>query len=93
VVEIGGNDLLGGTPPPKFSQDLDALLAQLCKPGRQVVMFELPLPPLSHEYGRIQRSVARKHRVKLVPKWVLLSILAPKDATLDSIHLSETGHP
>ena len=91
VVEIGGNDLLGSTTAAEFAEDLDALLAELGAPGRQVVMFELPLPPLYHEYGRAQRSVARKHGVKLIPKRVFLSIIAPKGATLDTIHLSAEG--
>jgi acyl-CoA thioesterase I len=55
-------------------------------------MFELPLPPFNHEYGRIQRSLALKHKVLLVPKRVFLSILAASDSTLDTIHLSQAGH-
>ena len=31
-------------------------------------------------------------RVSLVPKRVLLSILAAKDSTLDTIHLTQAGH-
>lgn len=92
VLEIGGNDLLGSTSSTQFAQDLDALLAYVSSPGRQVVMFELPLPPLNHEYGRIQRSLARKHNVSLVPKRVFLSVLAANDSTLDTIHLSQAGH-
>lgn len=92
VVEIGGNDLLGSTPPAKFARDLDALLAHLAAPDRQIVMFELPLPPFYHEYGRIQRSLAKKHRVQLVPKRVFLSVLAERAATLDTIHLTPSGH-
>jgi acyl-CoA thioesterase-1 len=92
LLEIGGNDLLGSTPSAQFSRDLDALLAHASAPGRQVVLFELPLPPLHHEYGRIQRSLARKHNAALVPKRVLSSILASKDSTVDTIHLSQAGH-
>ncbi|MHC4406183.1 MAG: SGNH/GDSL hydrolase family protein [Planctomycetota bacterium] len=92
VLEIGGNDLLGSTSSAQFSRDLDALLGHVASPGRQIVMFELPLPPFNHEYGRIQRSLARKHNVSLVPKRVFLSILAANDSTLDTIHLSQAGH-
>ncbi len=59
---------------------------------RTVVMFELPLPPLCNEYGRIQRRLAARHKVRLIPKRVLISVLAGGGATLDSIHLSEAGH-
>ncbi|NLY02733.1 MAG: acyl-CoA thioesterase [Rhodopirellula sp.] len=92
ILEIGGNDLLGDTTSAQFSRDLDALLTYVDAPGRQVIMFELPLPPFNHEYGRIQRSLASRHNVKLVPKRVLLSILAANESTIDTIHLSQAGH-
>lgn len=92
LVEIGGNDLLGSTTAAKFAKDLDALLLHLASLDRQIVMFELPLPPFYHEYGRIQRELAAKYNVVLVPKRVLLSVIAGGDATLDSIHLTQEGH-
>jgi acyl-CoA thioesterase I len=92
ILEIGGNDLLGSTSSAEFARDLDKLLAYVCAPQRQVLMFELPLPPFKHEYGRIQRSLAQKHNVLLIPKRVLLSILAVDNATTDSIHLTQAGH-
>lgn len=92
ILEIGGNDLLGDTTSAQFSRDLDALLAYASVRGRQVIMFELPLPPFRNEYGRIQRSLARKHDVALVPKRVFLSILAANDSTVDTIHLTQAGH-
>jgi hypothetical protein len=54
-------------------------------------MFELPLPPLCNDYGRIQRSLAAKHRVLLIPKRVFIAVLAEHGATLDSIHLAPLG--
>ena len=92
VVEIGGNDLLGSTTAEEFADDLDALLAHLAAPDRQIVMFELPLPPFCNAYGRAQRAVAAKHKVKLIPKRVFLSVIADSGSTLDTIHLSQSGH-
>ena len=92
LLEIGGNDVLGSTTTAQFEQGLDALLTELKAPNRQLVMLELPLPPFYHEYGRIQRTLAQKHAVALVPKRVFLSIIAGGDSTLDSIHLSQAGH-
>lgn len=91
LLEIGGNDVLGSTTPVEFATSLDSLLTELVSPGRQLVMLELPLPPFYHGFGRIQRRLAKKHGVKLVPKRVFLSILAGGDATLDSVHLSQAG--
>ena len=54
VVEIGGNDILGGTPAKQFERDLDQLLSVLAvQENRQVLMFELPLPPFYNAYGRV----------------------------------------
>jgi len=92
IVEIGGNDLLGSTTSSQFARDLDALLADLAGDDRQILMFELPLPPLRHEYGRIQRAAAKKYGVGLVPKRVFLSVITGSGSTLDGIHLSQSGH-
>ncbi len=54
-------------------------------------MFELPLPPFRHEFGRVQRALARKYHVALIPKRVLLSVLAGSDSTVDTIHLTQAG--
>ncbi|MDX1947058.1 MAG: SGNH/GDSL hydrolase family protein [Pirellulaceae bacterium] len=91
LVEIGGNDLLGDTAAAAFERDLDRLLMHV-GPGRTVLMFELPLPPLANEYGRIQRRLAAKHGVQLIPKRVLMGVLSGGGATLDSVHLSSAGH-
>jgi acyl-CoA thioesterase-1 len=92
LVEIGGNDMLGKTTPAAFEAALDTLLAALRRPGRQIVMFELPLPPLHERFGRIQRQLAARHGISLIPKRVLLSVIEGSDATVDSLHLTQRGH-
>jgi len=92
LVEIGGNDLLGGTSAAQFAVDLEALLQHLASADRQIVMFELPLPPFCNEWGRIQRDLARRYGVLLVPKRVFLSVIGGSDSTLDTIHLTQAGH-
>ena len=92
VVEIGGNDLLGSTTLAQFARDLDALLADLASDNRQILMFELPLPPFHNEYGRIQRATAEKYGVKLIPKRVFSSVVVNRDLRIDGIHLSQSGH-
>jgi acyl-CoA thioesterase-1 len=92
IVEIGGNDVLGGTTPEMFERGLDALLARLQSQKRTVIVLELPLPPFYNRYGMIQRRLAHRHGALLVPKRVLLRVLTTKGATVDSIHLSQEGH-
>ena len=91
IVEIGGNDFLGGGSVADFEAGLDALLKAVCQPGRQVAMFELPIPPLSEGFGRVQRDLASRHGVALIPKRILLSVIAAADATVDSLHLTQQG--
>jgi acyl-CoA thioesterase-1 len=92
LLEIGGNDLLGKTPCNDFERDLDTLLTCVCAGDRQVVMFELPLPPTYNQFGQAQRRIAGKHHVKLLPKRLLMGVLTRGGATLDSLHLSRDGH-
>ncbi|MEX2561403.1 MAG: GDSL-type esterase/lipase family protein [Pirellulales bacterium] len=92
LLEIGGNDVLGSTRPAEFERGLEQLLNDVGRPGRTVIMFELPLPPLFNAYGLIQRRLARRHGVVLIPKRVLLGVLRRDGATLDSVHLSQAGH-
>lgn len=92
LLEIGGNDLLGSTTAARFEHDLEQLLARVCGADREVLMFELPLPPLRNEYGRVQRRLAARYGVRLVPKRVFAAVLTGDGATLDSVHLSQAGH-
>ncbi|MAG93145.1 MAG: acyl-CoA thioesterase [Planctomycetaceae bacterium] len=91
LIEIGGNDLFGDADPDKFAAGLDRLLKRVSGKGRDVVMFELPLPPLFGEFGRVQRRAAKKYGVKLIPKRVLMGVLSRREATSDSIHLTRNG--
>jgi acyl-CoA thioesterase-1 len=55
-------------------------------------MLELPLPPLYNRYGEIQRRLAGRHHVLLIPKRYFASVLIGSTATIDSLHLSAAGH-
>ncbi len=91
LIEIGGNDLLMGVSSEEFEQYLDALLSKVTAPGRTVAMFELPLLPHKIAYGRIQRRLATKYRVSLIPKRYLAGVISGANATSDGLHLSATG--
>jgi lysophospholipase L1-like esterase len=93
LLEIGGNDLLQYTPPTEFRKNLDALLGTIRSvPGRTLVMFELPLFPSRQVFGTIQRELAAKYQVILIPKRYFAGIILGDNATVDGIHLSDTGH-
>lgn len=92
LIEIGGNDFFELVPPSDFANDLDRLLTELSRPNRQLVLLELPLPPFYNAYGRVQRELAAKHRVPLISKREFARVVFAPNATLDTVHLSETGH-
>lgn len=92
LVEIGGNDVLNTASPETFEVGLDALLTRLKSKNRTVILFELPLPPFHGRYGEIQRELAKRHNVMLVPKRVLLGVFTGRETTIDSLHLSKVGH-
>lgn len=92
ILEIGGNDLLGGTPDQQFDRDLEKLLKTICQPGRQVVMLELPLDFSHRNFGKTQRRLASQYGVKLIHKRMLATIFNKPNTTVDYLHLSKTGH-
>src|ERR1700722_10619035 len=92
LIEIGGNDYFESVPPADFAPDLDRLLMSLSRPNRQLLMLELPLPPFYNAYGRVQRELASRHGVPLISKREFAKVVFAPDATLDTVHLSESGH-
>lgn len=91
LLEIGGNDMLAGVPSGEFGKALDALLSKINAPGRTVVMFELPLFPNRIAYGQIQRRLAAKYGVWLIPKRFFVEVIGAANATSDGLHLSDAG--
>ncbi len=96
LIEIGGNDLLSGRDSRQIEADLDRLLARLSPPkgDRTLVMFELPVPPIpgGYEFARLQRRLAHRHAVRLIPRREFAKVLFTPGATTDGLHLSPTGH-
>lgn len=91
IVAIGGNDVLGQTSLAEFERDYDALLNKIGGSTRTLVGFELPLPPFHNSWGMVQRKIAQKHGMKLIPKWRLMWVLADPKNTVDSIHPTQAG--
>jgi acyl-CoA thioesterase-1 len=92
LMEIGGNDILGATSSSDFEMSLDRLLQKVCRKDNAVVMLELPLPPLYNRFGEIQRRLARRYNVILIPKRYFAGVLIGPQSTIDSLHLSPAGH-
>lgn len=94
LIEIGGNDLLSGRDSRQIEADLDRLLVRLGAPGRTLVMFELPVPPIpgSYNFARLQRRLAHRHSIRMIPRREFAQVLLAPGATTDGLHLSLRGH-
>lgn len=92
LIELGGNDLLGGVPSGEFARNLDALLAEVAACGVPAAMFELPMPPFRSGYLRAQRQLAAKYGIRLIPRRRFAAILSGNESVVDGLHLSNHGH-
>jgi hypothetical protein len=81
LIEIGGDDLIAGAPSVQFATSPEAILNKVAVPGRTVVMFELPLLPDRIAYGQVQRRLAKKYGVWLIPKRYFVSVIGGANAT------------
>lgn len=94
LIEIGGNDLLGGTAAEEFGLALDRLLTVARgdpEQPRHVVMLELPLLPGQWSFGARQRDLAARHGVLLVPKRLLAGLILSDANVSDGLHLTQAG--
>ena len=92
IIEMGGNDLLGGTTAKAFYESLDRVIASLSNAGHHILMIELPLIPFKNAYGKAQRSIAGKYNITMLPKRYFTKVFATQEGTLDGLHLSQSGH-
>jgi acyl-CoA thioesterase-1 len=91
LIELGGNDLISGERSEDFERSLDGVLARLVSTKRTIVMFELPLLPQMVTYGRVQRRLAKRYGVCMIPKRCLTNVISGKEATSDGLHLTDVG--
>ncbi len=91
-VEIGGNDLISGLPSDQFARSLEGLVSQMRIPGRTIIMMDLPLLPHWIEYGQVQRRLAKKYGVYLIPKRYFARVMSGANTTSDGLHLSKEGN-
>jgi len=92
ILEIGGIDILEQNDTGMFETQLAGLLSYLEDGKHTIVMFEIPTPPLCSRYGKIQRTLAEKYHVTLIPKKYMADVIGMGHGTIDSIHLSQKGH-
>ncbi|MBL8879756.1 MAG: SGNH/GDSL hydrolase family protein [Phycisphaerales bacterium] len=92
ILLIGGNDVLSRRPIADFECDLQAIVARVKAVVPTTLMFELPTVVFSADYLAVQRRIAAKHHVPLIPRRHLAWVLAERGSTIDGLHLSDRGH-
>lgn len=94
---LGGNDGLRGTPLAETRRNLAALVSELKREGRTVVLAGMRIPPnYGREYGEgfaaLFPAVAREQGVAFMP-FLLQGVAAQPALNLpDGIHPNEEGH-
>lgn len=92
IIEIGGNNFLNGTSTKAFHDGLKKLLSEVSSKTKNVIMFELPLPPFGNSFGKAQRELSAEFNVVLIPKKYFSWALTGSNSTMDGLHLSNSGH-
>jgi len=93
LLEIGGNDMLGGSGDiHQFAENLNELLRLVSQVSDTVILLELPLPPFHNHYAKAQRTLAEKYHTILIPKRYFTKVLGQQNATFDELHLTQNGH-
>lgn len=97
VLEFGGNDGLRGLPLEQTQANLEAMLLQFQTAGAKVVLAGITLPP---DYGpdyirrftAMYTSLAKKHRVPLLPFLLQGVYGAPGGMQADATHATAQGN-
>lgn len=98
VIELGGNDYLSGESRAATRANLERILAAAHGLGARVVLVEIPRGFVTDGYAGLERELARKHDLELVPdtavrKLIHWSPYAPPGMWLGSHYSDDGGHP
>lgn len=101
VIELGGNDALRGLSLPVTQDNLGQMTRAAQKVGAKVLLIGMQVPPnygqdYAHRFAAMFRTVAKKHKIALVP-FFLKGVADTPDAVrlfqADRIHPTEQAHP
>ena len=99
VVELGGHDYLRGRTLDETYRNLDEIILSARKNGAEVILMEIPRALVSDPYWGVERHLARKHGLELIPDTPIRTLIfwspyAPPGMWLPNHRLSDDGlHP
>lgn len=94
LIELGGNDVLRGTPPANIRQNLTSMVRQARAAGAWVALLEAPILPnygkaYAEAISKVYGEVAQQEKITLVPCFVCGVGVDPKLMQDDRIHPNE----
>lgn len=98
IVELGGNDGLRGLPIATLSANLDYIIKAVKQQDAQVLLLGMRLPPnygpaYTRQFHETYHTLAKRHRVTLVP-FMLEGIIDRQNAFMpDGIHPTAAMQP
>ena len=99
VVELGGHDFLKNRSREETRANLERIIVEIQAAGAAVVLVETPRALIRDPYRGLERELARRHGLVLVPdtpvrRLVLQNRYSPLDVVFPNSRLSEDGiHP
>ena len=99
VLELGGHDFLQGEPREQTERNLERLIEASRSQGAFVILFEIPRGIISDDYAGLDRELAHRYDLELIPDGVIRSLMfwssvIPPGAWTQGPWLSDDGlHP
>jgi acyl-CoA thioesterase-1 len=99
VIELGGNDFVRGRSRSETAADLERIIVAARGIGAEVVLMEVPRGFIFDPYFGMERELARRHDLALVPDTVIRMLVAnsphaPPGMWIGGGYLSDDGlHP
>jgi len=96
IIEFGGNDVLRGLPPTETRKNIEAMLAETKKRGRNVLLMGMLAPPnlgpdYKAEFEPIHPELAKKYGAKRVEFFLAPLIGKPDLVQADHVHPTANG--
>jgi len=91
IVELSGNDFLGGIAAEETINNLDSITNQIRTTGTQVVLVHIRFPRKASEYEDGFKKIAEKYNVEVV--WdALEGVVGNQSLMSDTIHPNTAGY-
>lgn len=90
IIELGGNDFLGGVETETTDKNLDQIVKEIQAQGAMVVILGIKTLPFD-KYSHIYKKIAKERRAYLMPD-ILKGIITKRQLMNDRIHPNDAGY-